>query len=111
MCIKHDNSPILREPHRVAFNGNVWAKGVLVALIYAEPFCGRSLVLGTKRTVGAGSPWPHPGLLARALESPVVEACSFSRADGVSRALSGPWVLAALCVVPSELARAAFEES
>ena len=61
--------------------------------------------------VGAGFPWPRPGLLARALESPVVEACSLSRADGVSRALSGPWVLAALCAVPSELARAAFEES
>ena len=54
---------------------------------------------------------PRPGLLTRALETPVVEVCSLPRADGVSRALSGPWVLAALCVVPSELARAAFEES
>ena len=54
---------------------------------------------------------PRPGLLARALETPVLEVCSLPRADGVSRALSGPWVLAALCVVPSELARAVFEES
>ena len=61
--------------------------------------------------VGAGLPWPRPGPLARALESLVVEACSHSRTDGLSRALSDPWVLAALCAVPSELARVAFEES
>ena len=52
--------------------------------------------------VGAGLPWPRPGPLARvsgvSLWKRVV-----SRADGVSRALSGPWVVATLCAVPSEL--------
>ena len=54
------------------------------------------------QSVGAGLPWPRPGPLARALESLVVEACSHSRADGLSRALSDPWVVAALLAVPSK---------
>ena len=52
--------------------------------------------------VGAGLPWPRPGPLAR---DPGVSSWKrvFTRPDGVSRALSGPWVVAALLAVPSEM--------